>query len=300
VRAALAPYTTVPDDEQFRVVPLVELVDEVPMLRDPPGAACVTAGRLGVGACWEVSTASGERVARAVGAPFGSTRVPERMLARPDRYHQEWIGSGDGVNGWVDNDKLEVLIRGRETLVVVAEVPGVAVSDYYSGRALLERLFLRDVVKPSGSARFWLPTWLPDGVMRMTGRVHDWENWPPGEEPDYVEYGTARGQTLRVQRYHALPAVGETIDLNGLPGRLISEGRRVSVMAAGPWQIVLGAQSDDGFDADTLRRVLGSIPRVTARRDRSRWRHWRRAPPHERRRAAWGCSPGSARRGSLG
>jgi hypothetical protein len=173
VRAALAPYTTVPDDEQFRVVPLVELLDDVPMLRDPPGAACVTAGRLGVGACWEVSTASGEWVARAVGAPFGSTRVPERMLARPDRNHQEWIGSGHGVNGWVDNDELEVLIRGRETLVVVAEVPGVAVSDYYSGRALLERLFLRDVVEPSGSDQFWLPTWLPDGVMLSTGRIHD-------------------------------------------------------------------------------------------------------------------------------
>ncbi len=231
----------------------------MPVLHDPLGAGCVIAGRLGASACWQVSSARGRVVARAVGAPFGSPRVPERMLARHDRYHQEWIGSGHGVNGWVDADRLEALVRGRETLVVVAEVAGAAVRDYYAGRALLERSFFGHVAELSGADRFWLPTCLPDGVIRMSGRLHDWAPGSLGDAPEYVAYADAQGRTLRVQHHPGPPDQGESIDINGLAGRVIREGERIGVWAAGPWHVSLGADGE-GFAAETLRRVVASIP----------------------------------------
>ncbi|HSJ21077.1 MAG TPA: hypothetical protein VK964_10925 [Nocardioidaceae bacterium] len=85
-------------------------------------------------------------MARAATAPQQGLEVPRHIVeAHPYAYHQTWIGSGAGFNGYVLGDHLVGVLNldaGRRLLFFVAEVAEAGVEDYsgyYDGEAILGR-----------------------------------------------------------------------------------------------------------------------------------------------------------------
>jgi hypothetical protein len=146
-RTSLAPYyRPAVSDGHLQASTLSEVGRDVPILDAVPTATCVWAGRLGAIACWQAAHEDGVLVARAASAPKQGLEVPRRIVeAHPYAYHQTWIGSGAGFNGYLLGDRLVGVLNldhGRRLLFFIAEVAGAGVADYsgyYDGEAILRR-----------------------------------------------------------------------------------------------------------------------------------------------------------------
>ena len=166
LRASLGPYVDF-GAETVEEAPLSHLLEEVPVILDPPDAACVWSGRLGSAACWELLvgdfiTARAASVARTDGV------IPQEIVRRhPQSYHQTGIGAGPGFldrhprsydenilrhgphfNGYILGDDLLGYVnvgRGARFFLLAAQFPGASVVDYdgyWDGEALLARLHI--------------------------------------------------------------------------------------------------------------------------------------------------------------
>jgi len=165
LREAVVPFLAL-DEESLVEAPLMEMLDEVPMLLDPPVTGCVWSGRLASVACWELRNGSSSVVARVATAPRPDGVIPQEIVSRyPRSYHGSAIGAGPGFldqhprsydktrlregphfNGYVLGDDVVGYLnigRGKRLFLLVAQFPGAGVVDYdgyWDGEALLARL----------------------------------------------------------------------------------------------------------------------------------------------------------------
>jgi hypothetical protein len=165
LREAVVPFLAL-GEESLVEAPLMEMLDEVPILLDPPATGCVWSGRLGSVACWELRNGSNGVEARVATAPRPDGVIPQEVVSRyPRSYHQTAIGSGPGFldqhphsydktrlaegphfNGYVLGDDIVGYLNvggGKRFFLLVAQFSGAGVVDYdgyWDGEALLARL----------------------------------------------------------------------------------------------------------------------------------------------------------------
>ena len=153
-------------DEALTEAPLEQMLNEVPVLLDPPETACLWSGRLTSVACWELRDGTGLVVARVATSPRPDGEIPREIVKKyPYSYHQTAIGAGPGFldqnpysydekrlrdgphfSGYILGDDLVGNLSvgdGEQFFVMVAQFPGAGVADYegyWEGEALLARL----------------------------------------------------------------------------------------------------------------------------------------------------------------
>jgi hypothetical protein len=259
IPTALAGYVELPLSP-FTPVPLADAIRDVPILRDIAPPTCVTAGRMGAAAGWEARDPSRRLLARAVSVAAPGLVVPDRMLARTHSYHQEWIGSGQTLNGFIDGDRLEAIIDHR---IVVLELPGAAVDSYDAGVDLEARLLLADLAPLEPREAFGLPTTLPPGLRRCTAPV-----WV-GRPTVATEYCDGAGRSLIVARgpLGERPP-GTPVAVGGLPAVLEQRpggAQRISLVHPRAPGMAVWAEATSGIEVDQLVAVLESIPGLERR-----------------------------------
>jgi hypothetical protein len=177
-------------------------------------------------------------------------------------YHQEWIGSGHPVGGFVEGGRLEGLCGDRLVIGDFAARRIAPDADYYVGRTLLENLFVNSLVDLEGTAALFVPQWLPKGMSRVTGRVHfpPTDGAPPSSDwLEGVEYGDGIMGGLPI-RHHVHPrGEGVVTEINGLTAWVLGSPGNEEVIVKGhhTW---IGAQNRGGVTVGELVRVLASLP----------------------------------------
>jgi hypothetical protein len=256
---ALAPYVDAPLSPVMPV-PLRDAIRDVPILRDLAPPACVTARRMGAAVGWEARDPSSRLLARAVGVAAPSRSVPDRMTTHTHSYHQERIGSGQPLTGFIEGDRLEAIIDNR---IVVLELPAASVESYDDGVDLEARL-LRDQLAPLEPRHaFGLPPVLPPGLRRCTAPV-----WV-GRPTVVTEYCDGAGRTMTVGRgpLGDRPA-GTPVAVGGLPALLEERpggARRITVVHPRAPGVALWAEATPGIEVDQLVAALESIPALERR-----------------------------------
>jgi hypothetical protein len=257
--SALAPYVEVPFSPVMPV-PLSEAIRDVPVLRDLRPPTCVAAGRMGAAVGWEARDPSSRLLARAVGIAAAGSAVPGRMVARTHSYHQERIGSGQPLNGFIEGDRLEAIIDNR---IVVLELPAASVESYDEGVELEARL-LRDQLAPlEPRDAFGLPTVLPPLLRRCTAPV-----WV-GRPTVVTEYCDGAGRTLTVGRGPlGGRSAGTPVAVGGLPALLEERpggARRITLVHPRAPGTSVWAEATPGIEVDQLVAALESIPGLERR-----------------------------------
>ena len=259
IPTALAPYVELPLSP-VTPVPLADAICDAPILRDIAPPTCVAAGRMGPAVGWEARDASRRLLARAVSVAAPSPEVPDRMIARTHSYHQERIGSGQALSGFIDGDRLEAIIDHR---IVVLELPGAAVESYDAGVELEARLLLADLAPLAPSEAFGLPTALPPGLHRCTAPV--WVERPTVA----TEYCDSVGRSIIVARgpLGERPA-GTPVAVGGLPAVLEERpggAQRITLVHPRVPGMVVWAEATSGIEIDQLVAALESIPGLERR-----------------------------------
>ena len=257
--SALAPYVEVPLSPVMPV-PVSDAIRDVPILRDLGPPACVSAGRMGVAVGWEARDPSSVLLARAAGIAAPSRSVPDRMIAKTHSYHQERIGSGQRLSGFIEGDRLEAIIDHR---IVVVELPAANVESYDDGVELEARL-LRDQLAPlAPHDAFGLPRVLPLGLRRCTAPV-----WV-GRPTVVTEYCDGAGRTMTVGRgpIGDRPA-GAPVAVGGLPALLEERpggARRITLAHPRAPGAAMWAEATPDIEVDQLVAALESIPALERR-----------------------------------
>lgn len=259
IPAALAPYVDLPLSP-LTLVPLADAIRDTPILRDIAPPTCVAAGRMGAAVGWEARDLSRRLVARAVSVVAPGRNVPERMVARTHAYHQERIGSGQALSGFIDGDRLEAIIDHR---IVVLELPGVVVESYDAGVEVEARLLLADLAPLAPSKAFELPTALPPGLHRCTAPV-----WV-GRPTVATEYCDGAGRSIIVaQEPLGERPAGTPVAVGGLAAVLEDRpggAHRITLVHPRDPGMAVWAEATSGIEVDQLVATLESIPSLERR-----------------------------------
>ncbi|MDQ3973804.1 MAG: hypothetical protein M3276_05630 [Actinomycetota bacterium] len=116
VREALGPFGG-PDEQSFEVVPLAEVIDVAPVLRDT-APACAIAGRQGDVHAWELRGADGGVLGRGVASEqlvgaFSRVHERQRALGGVNFGNTSPLASGEHVAGVLRGARLGRLFFGR-------------------------------------------------------------------------------------------------------------------------------------------------------------------------------------------
>ncbi|HEY7134504.1 MAG TPA: hypothetical protein VIB48_05515 [Acidimicrobiia bacterium] len=255
--SAIAPYAHV-DASTFRSLPLREVATALPLPTDVPGASCAVSGVFGDAWGWELQSGSGAVLARGIGVPSGPV-VPERMTSHIVTYHQETIGSGQPLSGFIEGDRVEAVIADAVNAdrIVVLEMTGRSVRSEAEGVALERHLSLAERV-PIEPAAGLLPTRVPPGFHRCLA------DFGPPVSTTAARYCDGRGATIVVSSFvRSVPAGGHPVVVAGRPATAdrTARGPRLSVeisRGAG----VVSAQGPDDVTEAQLVGMLASVPVV--------------------------------------
>jgi hypothetical protein len=222
------------------------------------GPSCAVAGAFGDTWGWELQSTSGAVLARGIGVPSGPV-VPERMTSHLATYHQESIGSGQPLSGFIEGDRVEAVVAGGSDAdrVVVLEVTGRNVRSEAEGVALEQHLSLvqRVPIEPPAGL---LPTRVPPGFRRCL------TDFGPGVSSTAARYCNERGETIVVSSFvRSVPPGGHPVVVAGRPATAdrTALGPRVSVEISRGVGVV-SAQGPDNVTEPQLVGLLESVPVV--------------------------------------
>ena len=253
-------------DSDWTSVPVSDVLSRAPMPRDS-AAACVTAIESANSttdvdvAAYLLQSADGTVLARMVSAPHATNVVPPEIVnAKPNKYHQETVGSGQQFNGYLEAG-VGVGITGTvdaRRLVVLDLAPLYPADgeEHANNSALLSRLtFDRVLESKFGTSN--LPTCVPFGYGRCGGL-----------QGLFDVYCNEGDQEITLQQTADVTeaVAGETLERPGFTLR-----RLPSSVDRQRWRIDQGTavrgvvEAPAAVDPEALAQMVGSIPLLDPR-----------------------------------